>query len=119
MAREFLGEVIAQAQSTGLTSDEHFAVDGTLMEEWASLKSFQRKDHKNGPPDDPGNPTVNFHGERRRKETHGSSRNWGPPWGYTWIRRIPQSSSAWTKRAGSDGESFAAGSAARTWCAGR
>ena len=58
VAREFLCEVIAQAQNKGLTSDEHFTVDGTLLEAWASLKSFQRKDQKSGPPDDPGNPTY-------------------------------------------------------------
>jgi transposase len=74
VAREFLSEVIAQAQAKGLTGDEHFTVDGTLIEAWASLKSFQRKDQKNGPPpDDPGNPTVNFHGESRRNDTHESS----------------------------------------------
>jgi len=74
VAREFLCEVIAQAQAQGLTSDEHFTVDGTLIEAWASLKSFQQKDQKSGPPpDDPGNPTVNFHGESRRNDTHESS----------------------------------------------
>ena len=69
VAREFLGEVVKQAQSKGLTSDEHFTVDGTLIEAWASLKSFQRKDQNNQPPDDPGNPTVNFHGEKRSNQT--------------------------------------------------
>jgi transposase len=74
VAREFLCQVIAQAQAKGLTSDEHFTVDGTLIEAWASLKSFQRKDQKPGPPpDDPGNPTVNFHGERRSNDTHEST----------------------------------------------
>jgi transposase len=74
VAREFLCEVIAQAQAKGLTSDEHFTVDGTLIEAWASLKSFQRKDQKTPPPtDDPGNPTVNFHGERRSNDTHEST----------------------------------------------
>jgi transposase len=74
VAREFLCEVVAQAQGKGLTSDEHFTVDGTLIEAWASLKSFQRKDQKGGPPpDDPGNPTVNFHGEKRRNDTHEST----------------------------------------------
>jgi transposase len=61
VAREFLCEVVKQAQVKGLTSDEHFTVDGTLIEAWASLKSFQRKDGNSQPPDDPGNPTVNFH----------------------------------------------------------
>jgi transposase len=73
VAREFLCEVVNQAQENNLTSDEHFTVDGTLIEAWASLKSFQRKDRKNGPPDDPGNPTVNFHGEQRSNQTHQST----------------------------------------------
>ena len=62
VAREFLCEVVAQAQGKGLTSDEHFTVDGTLIEAWASLKSFQPKDRKQDPPsdDDASNPTVNF-----------------------------------------------------------
>src|SRR3984893_7850104 len=73
VAREFLCEVVNQAREKDLTSDEHFTVDGTLIEAWASLKSFQRKDGKNTPPDDPGNPTVDFHGERRSNETHEST----------------------------------------------
>jgi transposase len=74
VAREFLAQVVNQAQEKGLTSDEHFTVDGTLMEAWASLKSFQRKDQKaSPPPDDPGNPTVNFHGEKRSNQTHEST----------------------------------------------
>lgn len=73
VAREFLCEVVEQARKKNLTSDEHFTVDGTLIEAWASLKSFQRKDQKNPPPEDPGNPTVNFHGEKRSNETHGST----------------------------------------------
>jgi len=70
VAREFLCQVVRQAQEKKLTSDEHFTVDGTLVEAWASLKSFQRKDGKNPPPDDPGNPTVGFHGEPRSNQTH-------------------------------------------------
>jgi transposase len=74
VAREFLTEVVKQATSRGLTSDEHFTVDGTLIEAWASLKSFQPKDQKNTtPPDDPGNPTVDFHGEKRSNQTHEST----------------------------------------------
>jgi IS5 family transposase len=56
-------------------SDEHFTVDGTLIEAWASLKSFQRKDEDpkdRPPPDDKGNPTVDFHGEKRSNATHES-----------------------------------------------
>lgn len=74
VAREFLAEVVAQAQAKDLTSDEHFTVDGTLIEAWASLKSFQRKDQKpTEPPEDPGNPSVDFHGEKRSNETHEST----------------------------------------------
>ncbi len=55
-----------QVRTRGLLSDEHFTVDSTLIEAWASLKSFRRKDGGDAPPpDDPGNPTVNFRGERR------------------------------------------------------
>jgi hypothetical protein len=73
VAKEFLQRVVAQASSGGLTSDEHFTVDGTLLEAWASLKSFQPKNQKGGtPPDDRGNPTVDFHGERRSNDTHAS-----------------------------------------------
>lgn len=72
VAREFLSEVVRQAQEKKLTSDEHFTVDGTLIEAWASQKSFQRKEEKPGPPDDPGNPTVDFHGESRSNQTHES-----------------------------------------------
>jgi IS5 family transposase len=57
-------------------SDEHFTVDGTLIEAWASLKSFRPKKEKPSdrpPPDDPGNPTVNFRGEKRGNKTHAST----------------------------------------------
>jgi transposase len=74
IATLFFEEVLAQARSQGLTSDEHFTVDGTLVEAWASLKSFKKKDGSTRqPPDDPGNPTVNFHGEQRRNDTHQST----------------------------------------------
>ncbi len=73
VAKLFLAQVVAQAGARGLTSDEHFTVDGTLLEAWASVKSFQPKgEKKTPPPDDPGNPTVNFHGEKRSNETHES-----------------------------------------------
>src|SRR5208283_3245802 len=74
VAEQFLAQVIEQARSKSLTSDEHFTVDGTLLEAWAGVKSFQRKDGKHPPsPDDPGNPTVNFHGEKRSNQTHAST----------------------------------------------
>src|SRR5579863_7586064 len=73
VAKLFLQQVVEQARGKGLTSDEHFTVDGTLLEAWASVKSFQPKDGPGQrPPDDPGNPTVNFRGERRSNQTHES-----------------------------------------------
>src|SRR5208337_759425 len=73
LGAEVAKEFLAQAGEKGLTSNEHFTVDGTLLEAWASVKSFQRKDGKNPmSPDDPGNPTVNFHGEKRSNRTHAS-----------------------------------------------
>ena len=74
IAQAFFTRVLAQARQRGLLSDEHFTVDGTLIEAWASLKSFKQKGAADvPPPDDPGNPTVNFHGERRSNVTHGST----------------------------------------------
>jgi transposase len=74
VAGAFFDGVLVQARAAGLLSDEHFTVDGTLLEAWASLKSFRRtKEEPTGPPDDPGNPTVNFHGESRRNDTHQST----------------------------------------------
>ena len=73
VAKDFLARVVAQARERGWTSDEHFTVDGTLLEAWAGAKSFQRKDHEDSSsPDDPGNPTVDFHGETRSNHTHQS-----------------------------------------------
>ena len=72
VAKQFLAEVVELARVRGLVSDEHFSVDGTLLEAWASLKSYQRKEGTQTPPDDPGNPTVNFHGEKRSNQTHES-----------------------------------------------
>ena len=74
VAAAFFDAVVDQARTAHLLSDEHFTVDGTLLESWASLKSFRRKDEDTPPsPDDPGNPTVNFHGESRRNDTHQST----------------------------------------------
>jgi len=75
VAEKFFALILDQAAAAGLLSDEHFSVDGTLIEAWASQKSFQRKDKPEAPPpDDPGNPTVNFHGEIRRNDTHEMNR---------------------------------------------
>jgi transposase len=73
IARAFFERVVAHARERGLLSDEHFTVDGTLIAAWASLKSFKTKGAPPAPQDDPGNPTVNFHGERRSNATHAST----------------------------------------------
>jgi transposase len=76
VAGEFFHAVVAQARALKLTSDEHFTVDGTLIEAWASLKSLRPKGEEPNdrpPPDDPGNPSVDFHGERRHNATHQST----------------------------------------------
>lgn len=74
VAEQFFTAVLALAKEQNLLSDEHFSVDGTLIEGWASQKSFVRKDGMSKPPDDddPGNPTVDFRGEKRGNETHQS-----------------------------------------------
>jgi transposase len=74
IAKVFLARVVEQARGKELTSDEHFTVDGTLLEAWAGAKSFQPKQGKTLPPcdDDPGNPTMNFRGEKRSNQTHES-----------------------------------------------
>src|ERR1700694_4970707 len=75
VAEGFFAAVVGQARAHGLLSDEHFTVDGTLIEAWAGHKSFKRKDNPgpHTPPDDPGNPSVDFHGERRSNLTHQST----------------------------------------------
>ena len=73
IARAFFEDVVAQARGRQLLSAEHFTIDGTLLEAWAGQKSFTRKGLPRTPPDDPGNPTVNFHGERRSNQTHQST----------------------------------------------
>lgn len=75
IGRQLFDEVVLQAYDRHLLSDQHFTVDGTLIEAAASLKSFKRKDGDPpaAPPDDPGNPTVDFHGEQRGNATHQST----------------------------------------------
>src|SRR5271165_2579125 len=73
VAQKFFDRILEQAEAANLTSDEHFSVDGTLIEAWASQKSFQPKDQpQQPPPDDPGNPTIDFRGEKRSNDTHES-----------------------------------------------
>ncbi len=69
---QFFQEVLAEAQRRNLLSDEHFTVDGTLLESWASLKSFRPKDG-NGPKGRGRNPEVDFRGEERKNDSHAST----------------------------------------------
>jgi transposase len=74
VAREFLGAVLAEARRRKLLSQDHFTVDGSLLEAWASLKSFRPKDGGSQPPATAEkNPSVDFHGERRTNVTHQST----------------------------------------------
>ncbi len=74
IAELFFDAVLEQAEAAALVSEEHFSVDGTLIEAWASQKSFVRKDReREHDDDDPGNPTVNFRGEKRSNRTHAST----------------------------------------------
>lgn len=73
MADAFFAEVLAAIKQEGLLSDEHFTVDGTLLEGVGEYKSFKPKDRPRTPPDDLKNPTINFHGQSRRNDTHQST----------------------------------------------
>jgi transposase len=76
VANLFFKEVVSQARARKLMSEEHFTVDGTLIEAWASSKSFRPREEKESdrtPPDDPGNPSVDFRGEKRSNQTHQST----------------------------------------------
>src|SRR6202011_6252357 len=75
IALSLFRRVLEQARQLHFLSDEHFTVDGTLIEAWASQKSFRPKESppESGPPDDPGNPTVDFHGDKRANATNQST----------------------------------------------
>jgi len=74
VARRFFAAVVAEAKRRRLLSADHFSVDGTLLEAWASQKSYRPRDEDDPPAAGAGrNPEVDFHGERRRRETHRSS----------------------------------------------
>ncbi len=75
VAQAFFDAVLTQARQQDLLSQEHFTVDGTLLEAWASHKSFQATGTDPPPPsdEDPGNPTVDFRGEPRSNATHRST----------------------------------------------
>jgi transposase len=74
VAAAFFDAVLDEARRHHLLSDEHFTVDGTLLESWASLKSFRPKDDGDAPPPTGGrNPDVDFHRQKRSNATHGST----------------------------------------------
>jgi len=74
IARRFLAAVLNRPELRKLLSDEHFSVDGTLIEAWASMKSFRPKEGSDEPPAGPGrNAERDFHGERRSNDTHAST----------------------------------------------
>lgn len=74
VAKEFLGVVLEEARQRRLLSEDHFTVDGTLLESWASLKSFRPKDGGDGTPaTGEKNPNVDYHGEQRTNDTHQST----------------------------------------------
>jgi transposase len=72
VARQFFAAVLEEARQQQLLSDDHFTVDGTLLEAWASLKSFRPKDDDPEPPAGSRNREVSYKGEKRRNQTHES-----------------------------------------------
>jgi transposase len=70
VARKLLRRVVRKARAAQLLSNEHFSVDGTLIESWAAVKSMRRRDGQDDPPGPGRNPSVDFHGEKRSNETH-------------------------------------------------
>ena len=75
VARKLLRRIVRKARDAQLLSNEHFSVDGTLIESWAAVKSMRRRDGKDEPPGPGRNPTVNWHGEKRTNETHVSPKD--------------------------------------------
>jgi transposase len=73
VARKFLVVVLEEARQRKLLSEDHFTVDGTLLEAWASLKSFSPKDGNDTHAPDEKNPSIDFHGEKRTNDTHQST----------------------------------------------
>jgi transposase len=70
VARKLLRRIVRKARAAHLLSNEHFSVDGTLIESWAAVKSMRRRDGDDDPPGPGRNPTVNWHGEKRSNATH-------------------------------------------------
>lgn len=70
VARKLLRRMVRKAKKAHLLSNEHFSVDGTLIESWAAVKSMRRRDGKDDPPPPGRNPSIDWHGEKRTNETH-------------------------------------------------
>lgn len=94
VSRAFFTEVVAEARRRRLLSAEHFTVDGTLLEAWASLKSYRPRDEQEPPTGGGHNPKVDVRGQRRRRETHVSSTDPQAQL-YTKRRGTPRSSATW------------------------
>lgn len=73
VAAKFMAAVLAHREVKPLLSSDHFSVDGTLIEAWASLKSFRAKDGSDEPPGPGRNGERDFHGEKRKNDTHAST----------------------------------------------
>jgi hypothetical protein len=73
VARKFLSELLSHKEVRALLSDEHFSVDGTQVQAWASMKSFVAKDGSGEPPSFGRNGERDFHGEKRSNDTHAST----------------------------------------------
>lgn len=73
IARAFFQEVVVEVKERGLMSEEHFTVDGSQLEAWASHKSYRRRDDQGGEPPAGRNPDADFRGERRHRDTHVST----------------------------------------------
>ena len=93
-ARAFFAEVVAEARRRRLLSAEHFTVDGTLLEAWASLKSYHPRDDQDPPSGGGRNQEVDFRGQRRRSDTHVSSTDPDPGW-FTRPPRCTPSTPGW------------------------
>lgn len=70
VARKLFRRIVRRARDARLLSNEHFSVDGTLIESWPAIKSMRRRDGKDEPPGSGRNPTVNWHGQKRTNQTH-------------------------------------------------
>jgi transposase len=73
IAGQFMAAVLGQPRVKALLSDDHFSVDGTLIDAWASMKSFRPKDGSGSPPGPGRNGERDFHGEKRGNQTHAST----------------------------------------------